>query len=104
MDRTCSSGERSSALRIRVRIVAIMEPFDSGLFSHGSDSAYYPPDCSRALFPTGIVLGYIDASVDDTMARALRNYSNAIPAAENEVGWSVSQAAGIRTTHSLIRR
>jgi hypothetical protein len=71
---------------------ATLEPFDSGLFSHGSDSAY-PPDRSRALFPTVVELTYTDASLDDTMAQALRHYSDAVKAVADADGQNVSHAA-----------
>jgi Berberine and berberine like len=69
-----------------------MEPFDSGIFSHGSDSAY-PPDRSRALFPTNVVFSYTNASLDGIFLRAFRHYSKAITAAADADGQNVSDAA-----------
>ena len=69
-----------------------LEPFDSKLFAHGSHSAY-PPDRSRPLFPTVVEATYSDASLDDTVARALRHYSDAVKAAADADGQNVSHAA-----------
>ena len=69
-----------------------LEPFDKGLFSHGSGSAY-PPDRSRALFPAAISAQWLNASLDDTMAFALRNISDTIHAAALADGQDVSHAA-----------
>jgi Berberine and berberine like len=72
--------------------LANLEPFDSGVFSYGSDSAY-PPDRQRALFPTPVAFAYMNASLDDTAAKAMRSYSDAIIAAANADGQNVSHAA-----------
>ena len=69
-----------------------LEPYDEGLFSHGSDSAY-PPDRSRANFPSGLTVSWSDASLDETMANALRSMSNTIHAAALADGQNVSHAA-----------
>ena len=73
-------------------VAITFEPFDSGLFSHGSDSAS-PPDRSRALFPTTVTFTFSNASLDETMAKALRNYSDAVSAAAVADGQNVSHAA-----------
>jgi Berberine and berberine like len=73
-------------------ISVLMEPFDSGIFSHGSNSAY-PPDRSRALFPTPVTFWYTNASLDDTFLREIRHYSRAITAAADADGQNVSHAA-----------
>lgn len=69
-----------------------MEPFASGLFSHGSDSAY-SPDRSRALFPSAVTLAYSNASLEETMAKALRDYSDAVTAAAVADGQNLTHAA-----------
>jgi Berberine and berberine like len=68
------------------------EPFDKGLFSHGSDSAY-PPDRSHAVFPSFLSPTWSNASIDETMADALRSISNAMHASALADGQNVSQAA-----------
>jgi hypothetical protein len=73
-------------------LLSTLEPFDKGLFSHGSGSAY-PPDRSRALFPSAISVQWSNASLDDTMAFALRNISDTIHAAALADGQDVSHAA-----------
>ena len=60
-----------------VALVASLEPFDDGFFSHGSDSAY-PTDHSQAVFPSITFLLRSNSSLDDTMALALRNFSDTI--------------------------
>ena len=69
-----------------------LEPFDKGLFSHGSDSAY-PPDRSQAVFPSVLTVEWSNASLDDTMANALRNMSSTIRTAALADGQNVSHAA-----------
>ena len=69
-----------------------LEPFDKGLFSHGSASAY-PPDRSYAIFPSSLALVWSNASLDDTMATALRNISDTIRAVALADGQDVSHAA-----------
>jgi|SRR6266436_1766729 len=69
-----------------------LEPFDNGLFSHGSGSAY-PPDRSHALFPTVFILEWFDASLDGIMASTLRHISDPIRAVALADGQNVSHAA-----------
>ena len=85
-------GERLYAQDKNVTLLVTLEPFDKGLFSHGSGSAY-PPDRSRALFPSAITAQFLNASLDDTMAFALRNISETIHAAALADGQDVSHAA-----------
>ena len=80
------------ALDKNVTLGALLEPFDKGIFSHGSDSAY-PPDRSHAIFPTVVAAIWSNASLDETMAFALRNISNTIQAAALADGQNVSHAA-----------
>jgi hypothetical protein len=62
------------------------------LFSHGSPSAH-PPDRSRAVFPSAISFRWSNASLDEMMARALRQSSDAVHAAALDDGQDVSHAA-----------
>jgi hypothetical protein len=71
---------------------AVFEPFDKGLFSHGSGSAY-PPDRSQAIFPSSIFLVWSNASLDDTMASVLRSISDTIRDFAVAEGQDVSHAA-----------
>ena len=80
------------ALDKNVTLVAALEPYDKGMFSHGSDSAY-PPDRSHAIFSTALTTIWSNASLDETMAFALRNISNVIHAAALADGQNVSHAA-----------
>ena len=75
-----------------VIVGAGLEPFDNGIFSHGSDSAY-PPDRSHALFPSGLSIEWSNSSVDhEVMASALRNMTATIHAAALADGQNVSHA------------
>ncbi|KAF8486369.1 FAD dependent oxidoreductase [Russula ochroleuca] len=85
-------GARLWALDKNVTLGATLEPFDKGLFSHGSDSAY-PPDRSYAVFPTDISLLWSNASLDEMMAFALRNISDTIHEAALTDGQNVRHAA-----------
>ncbi|SRR6266403_5272064 len=85
-------GEHLYALDKNVTLILTLEPFDEGLFSHGIDSAY-PPDRSHALFPSALSVQFSNASLDDTMAFAMRNISDTIHAAALADGQNVSHAA-----------
>ena len=69
-----------------------LEPFDSGLFTHGSGSAF-PPDRSHAILPSNLLLEWFDPSLDKIMAPTLRLMSGAIRAAALADGQNVSHAA-----------
>jgi hypothetical protein len=75
-----------------VNLGLTFEPFDKGVFSHGSGSAY-PPDRSQAVFPSAITIRWSDASLDETMAFALRQISDTIRAVALAEGQDVSHAA-----------
>jgi hypothetical protein len=47
-------------------VISSLEPFDSGFFSHGSPSAY-PPDRSKAVFPSVLQVAWTNASLGDSM-------------------------------------
>ena len=92
-------GPRLYALDKNVTLSPLIEHYDSGLFSHGSASAY-PPDRSQALFPSVFSLQWINASLDDTMVSALRQMSDAVRAAAVADGQNVLHAA-IYPNHAL---
>jgi hypothetical protein len=73
-------------------VTSVLEPFDKGIFSHGRDSAY-PPDRSQVVFPSLLTAHWSNASLDDTMAFALRNISDTIHSAALADGQKVSRAA-----------
>ena len=85
-------GPHLSALDKNVTVVLSMEPFDSGLFSHGSPSAY-PPDLSHAVFPSVVSIQWSNASLDDTIASVQRKISDAVHAVALADGQNVSHAA-----------
>jgi len=69
-----------------------LEPFDSGLFAHGSGSAY-PPDRSQVILPTVVTAEWFDPSLDKSMASTLRYISNTIRAVALADKQNVSCAA-----------
>lgn len=71
---------------------AALEPFDSGLFSHGSPSAY-PPDRSQAILPSSLNIAWSDPSLDETMAHVARDGARTIRSAAIADGQNVSHAA-----------
>jgi hypothetical protein len=75
-----------------VTLTVALEPFDSGLFTHGSGSAY-PPDRSHVILPSNIGFEWSDPSLDTIMAPTLRSISSAIRAVALADGQNVSQAA-----------
>jgi hypothetical protein len=85
-------GARFLHLNTTFTVIATLEPFDSGLFSHGSGSAY-PPDRSQALFPSVLLYSWSDASLDQTFTRAIRKQSDALHNAALADGQNVSHAA-----------
>jgi hypothetical protein len=85
-------GPRLWALDETAALGLTLEPFDKGLFSYGSESAY-PPDRSQVIFPSSLTVEWSNASLDETMAFALRQISNTIRAAALADGQDVLNAA-----------
>ena len=85
-------GPRIYALDKNMSLGSTFEPFDYGVFSHGSDSAY-PPDRSQALFPTALDAVWSNSSLDDTVASILRNFSETVHNVALADGQDVSNAA-----------
>ena len=85
-------GKRISALDSTALVNSAFEPFDSGLFSHGSPSAY-PPDRSRAVFPSVLINTWSNASLDKTMADLLRDGAKTIRDVAIADGQDLSHAA-----------
>ena len=73
-------------------MASLLEPFDHGLFSHGSPSAY-PPDRSRPFFPSALSVTWSDPSVDGQMADALRDGAKTIRGVALADGQDLSHAA-----------
>ena len=69
-----------------------LEPFDSGVFSHGSGSAY-PPDRSQAVFPSVIGFTWINSSIDSIVASTMRKEATRIHKVALADGQNVSHAA-----------
>ncbi|KAH9168081.1 FAD-binding domain-containing protein [Lactarius sanguifluus] len=92
MNQTLFWGGKIGALDPNVTVAVTLEPFLKDVFSHGSASAF-PPDRSHALFPTAVTFAYTNASLDDTVSRALRSYSDAVTAVAVADEQNVSHAA-----------
>jgi hypothetical protein len=69
-----------------------IEPFDAGLFTHSTTPSAYPPDRSRPLLPTNLYFGWLDPLVDDDIADAIRQSSDAVRAAAVADGQDVANA------------
>ncbi|KAI9449101.1 FAD-binding domain-containing protein [Lactarius psammicola] len=92
VNRTMVWGARVASLDKNATVAVTLEPFDGGIFSHGSGSAY-PPDRSQAVFQSIISTTWTDASIDGVIAPALRKESAAIHAVALADGQNVSHAA-----------
>ena len=85
-------GPRLLALDRNASLSSALEPFNKGLFSHGSASAY-PPDRSQALFPTALEIAWSNSSLDGTAAFMLHNISDTVRDVALADGQNVSHAA-----------
>ncbi|KAH9048467.1 FAD-binding domain-containing protein [Lactarius hengduanensis] len=85
-------GTRMAALDKNASVIISMEPFDSGLLSHGTPSAY-PPNRSQVVFPSAINFLWTNASLDATVARAVRQNTDLVRAAVLADGQDISHAA-----------
>ncbi|KAH9033411.1 FAD-binding domain-containing protein [Lactarius pseudohatsudake] len=92
VNQTLFWGGKIGALDPNATVSLACEAFLKDLFSHGSDSAY-PPDRSRALLPTAVTITYNNASLDDTISKAMRSLSDTVTAAADADGQNVSHAA-----------
>ncbi|KAI0289881.1 FAD-binding domain-containing protein [Multifurca ochricompacta] len=72
-----------------------IEPFDAGLFTHSpaSQPSAYPPDRSRALFPTNLYFGWTNPAFDGEVANALRESTRMVRNAAVADGQDVQTAA-----------
>jgi len=73
-------------------MVSLLEPFDHGIYSHGSPSAY-PPDRSRLFFPSDFSVTWSDPSVDGQIADALSDGAKTIREVALADGQDLSPAA-----------
>ncbi|KAN0133064.1 FAD-binding domain containing protein [Lactarius tabidus] len=92
VNQTLIWGKELGALDPEAYVGVAIEPFLANVLSHGSDSAY-PPDRSQALFPTSVNIAFSNASLDDTIARAVRNFSDTVTAAAVADGQNLTDAA-----------
>ena len=58
-------------------MATLIQPFQHGVYSHGSPSAY-PPDRSQLFHPTDFSVAWADPSLDGQMADALRDGAKTI--------------------------
>jgi len=68
------------------------EPFASDIFTHGAPSAY-PPDRSRTILPSALVMQYNDESLDRYMYDSIRNLSASILEAGIKDGQDLKDAS-----------
>ncbi|KAI9454043.1 FAD-binding domain-containing protein [Lactarius psammicola] len=91
-DQILNWGSTLTPLDPNVLVATFEEPFDRGLFTHGTPSAY-PPDRSRLYFPSALTFSWSNSSLDKTMIRAIRESANSLRAAALKDGQDVEQAA-----------
>jgi len=85
-------GQRISALESTAVVGAALQPFDSGLFSHGSPSAQ-PPDRSQVVLPSVLNVAWVNASLDNTMVDMMRDGAKTIRGVALADGQDLSTAA-----------
>ncbi|KAH8989201.1 FAD dependent oxidoreductase [Lactarius hatsudake] len=85
-------GAYLASLDKNASVIVTLEPFDSGVFSHGSVSAF-PPDRSQAIFPSVTGASWTNASIDGIVASALREEKATIHTIALAEGQNVSHAA-----------
>ncbi|KAF8260165.1 FAD-binding domain-containing protein [Lactarius quietus] len=69
-----------------------IEPFASDIFTHGAPSAY-PPDRSRTILPSVLIISWNDESLDQYMYDSLRSLSASILEAGIKDGQDLKDAA-----------
>ena len=70
-----------------------MEPFQPDLFNHSQVPSAYPPDRSRALFPTNIYFAWSSSEKDADVLAALWQSTNTIRAAAIASGQNIGDVA-----------
>jgi hypothetical protein len=81
-----------AALDPNATVGVTLEPFDSGVFSHGSGSVY-PPDRSQAVFPSVLGFTWTNSSLDGIVSSSMRKETAEIHEVALADGQSVSHAA-----------
>ncbi|KAI0058382.1 FAD dependent oxidoreductase, partial [Artomyces pyxidatus] len=92
MNETTFWGKYLGTLDPDVSISNSMEPFDSGIFSHGSASAY-PPDRSRALLPTNFAGSWSIPALEETFHNVIKQASQNAHLAAIAEGQNIQNAA-----------
>ncbi|KAN0132341.1 FAD-binding domain containing protein [Lactarius tabidus] len=85
-------GLRMAALDPNATVGVTLEPFDNGVFSHGSGSAY-PPDRFQAVFPSVLGFTWANSSIDGIVASSMRKEAAKIREVALAGGQNVSHAA-----------
>jgi len=85
-------GTQLAALDPNANVINTMEPFASTLLSHGTPSAY-PPDRCHVFLPSNLGVTWTDASLDATMASALRQTAEVLRDAMLADGQDLSHAS-----------
>ncbi len=79
-----------------------VEPFLPSLFSHSNSPSAYPPDRSRALFPTNVYFAWTSSSKDSDVAAALLQSTNTIRTAAMAEGQNLTDVA-LYGNYALLR-
>jgi hypothetical protein len=85
-------GDRLRQYDDSMTLFYVIEPFEPDFLTHGGPSAY-PPDRSRAVFPSMIYVTWTNASVDGIITDAIRLSAASLVEAGIEDGQDLKNAA-----------
>jgi hypothetical protein len=89
---TQALGDKMRAKDKDAVITFFLEPFESDILTHGGPSAY-PPDRSRTIYPSLIVIGWNDKELDGYVYDSIRNLSASILESAIKDGQDLKNAA-----------
>ncbi|KAI0060857.1 FAD-binding domain-containing protein [Artomyces pyxidatus] len=92
LNETTFWGKYLGTLDPSASITGALEPYDSGIFSHGSASAY-PPDRSRALLPSNFGVGWSNSALDSVVHDVIKQASQTVHLAAIAEGQHIENAA-----------
>ena len=85
-------GDRLKQYDDSMTLFYVIEPFEPDVLTHGGPSAY-PPDRSRAVFPSMVYVTWTNASVDGIITDAIRLSAASLFEAGIEDGQDLKNAA-----------
>jgi len=91
IDELKATGDKMFEKDEEVLLAFNLEPFESDIFTHGAPSAY-PPDRSRTILPSALVVTWNDKSHDEFMQDSVRKLSASITEAGIKDGQDLKDA------------